>query len=302
MAELVAQAQTASSAGDWSQAASLLETAYQLEQSFTINHQLVTALTQIQNYAAASTYAAEFETTYLATGADFNLYLTICLANHEFIKAHMLIQAIRQQHVDWVNPATEQVTIAEAQAEQTLQQTLTTTMRQFYHLSDQPVAEQPVRLAAAQHLTLAKYVTAARFLLLDPFLQQLSRVEVLYTLRAAGVTQPVQFLWFDQTEVTVVPAELPVIGTDATSVQVEAALQAAVGQLDVSLYESLQAMLSLQLMYLYPYSEKIITDSQIWINLLITSQQGQTPRHLTVTGQEMLANQTKIQEMNAELG
>ncbi|VDG30606.1 hypothetical protein [Lactobacillus sp. CBA3605] [Lactiplantibacillus mudanjiangensis] len=299
---LLTQAQTAANAGHWSQAASLFETAYQTEQSFAINQQLVPALAKTQKYTAASTYAAEFEATYLTTATNFNLYLTILLASHQFIKAHIIVVAAQQAESSWASDAKQQVVTAEAQAEQSMAQTLTVTMRQFMHLADQPVAEQTARLAAAQHLTLTKYLTAAKFLLVDPFLSQLVRVEVLYTLRAVGIDTSVQFRWFDQTELTIVPITLPAIGQDATSQQLDQTLQSTIGQTDAGQYENLQAVLPLQLMYLYPQPEKIITDADVWIKLLIARQQGVTPQNLTVAGEKMLANQLKIQEMTAELG
>jgi len=297
----LSQAQAALEAGKWSLAASLFETVYQTTQTLALNLQLVTALKADQKYTLASTYAAEFEADYLVTAERFNLYLAVLLASHQFIKARLITEACRQTPANWLAEADQQITTAEQVAEQTMQQTLTTTMRQFYHLSDQPVAAQAERLAAAQHLTYAKYLTAAKFLLVDPFLHQLSRVEVLYTLRGLGTTDAVQFLWFDQTEQTVVPAELPVIGSDRISQQLQWEIQQQAGQVDATLAAGLQAELPLQLMYLYPTPAKIVTDAKIWINLLIATQRGAIPRHLTVAGQKMAENQVKIREFNENL-
>jgi len=262
---------------------------------------LVTALNATQKYTLASTYAAEFEAAYLETAARFQLYLTVLLASHQFIKARLLTETSRQAQAAWADHAEEQIVAAEATAEQQLQQTLTTTMRQFYHLSDQPVAVQAERLAAAQHLTYTKYLTAAQFLLRDPFLPQLARVEVLYTLRGLGTTTEVTFLWFDQTEMVVTPAELPLMGTDQVSQTLQTELQTQIGQADATLAASLAAEIPLQLMYLYPTPAKIITDPKIWINLLIATYQGQVPRHLTVAGQQMYENQAKIRKFNENL-
>ncbi|AVK60597.1 hypothetical protein C5Z25_01890 [Lactobacillus sp. CBA3605] len=292
-------AQVAADQADWSTAASLFETVYQTAQSYALNLQLVTALVATQKYTLASAYAAEYEPTYLATDAAASLYLTALLESHQFIKARMAAE-LRVAQTDWYAQTLAQITAAETLATTTLQQTLKTTMRQFYHMSDQPVAAQNDQLLAAQHLTYAQYVTAAKFLLIDPFLHQLSRVEVLYTLRALGVATTVQFLWLDETRLAVIPSALPAMGQDSGSRTVQHALQQQFAQTDVTMFENLQAVLSLQLMYLYPETEKIMTDAQLWLTLLLAAQTGTVPRNLTVTGQKMLDIQQQIQQLNLD--
>ncbi len=293
-------AQTATNAQEWSQAASLWEHVYQVEQTATTNYQLVTALVHDEQYGAASTYAAEFEREYLKTDVAADLYVQALLMSHQYIVARSFIVA-RKTVPSWQAGATKRVVIAETGAEKKLQTTLTTTMRQFYHLSDQPVTAQAERIEAARHLTLAKYLTAAQFLLVDPFLHQLSRVEVLYQLRALGVDQAVPFVWLDGTQRRVVPATLPVMGTDRTSQTVRQTFQNNWGQHDASLNEGLAALLDLQLMYLYPEPERVINDPDAWVNIFVGMQTGSLDSQQQNTWPELVAVQTKIQTLNLEL-
>ncbi|ETY73977.1 hypothetical protein [Lactiplantibacillus fabifermentans] len=298
--ETITAAQKAAAAADWSTAAALFETAYQATQTATLNEQLVNALVQTEKYTPALTYAMEFEAAYLANDTAATLYLTAALGSHQLIDARIFVA--QRPSGSWQTTAFERITAAEATAEETLQATLTTTMRQFYHLSELPVPAQTERLHAAKQLTLTKYLTAAQFLLVDPFLHQLTRVEVLYTLHELRVTQPVDFIWLDGTKQTVVPADLPALAADATSQQVVAVLQQPLAQQDASLTENLQAFLPLQLMYLYPFSEKAISDAEQWVQLVVADQMGALPEKISADQQKMLDIQHKIQQLNLDLG
>lgn len=299
--QLITAGQAAAANGEWSTAASAFEAAYQQTQNYDLNLQLVTVLCETQNFQQASSIALEYESHYLATDETASRLISCLCQSQQFIQARLSAQLRAQTAPEWLEATKRQILSAEQDAETTMAQTLTATMKQFYHLSELPVPAQISRLAAAKHLTYAKYLIAAKFLLVDPFLHQLSRVEVLYTLKGLAVADKVSVVWFDQKQRSVIPAQLPVMGTDRVSQATQQELQRRLAQQDVSLYESLQGLLSLQLMYLYPDPEKIVTNSQKWVELLIASQTGTLSPNLTVSEQKMLDCQQKIQELNLEL-
>lgn len=90
------------------------------------------------------------------------------------------------------------------------------------------------------------------------------------------------------------------MGADSISETLQAELQQRLANQDVTLYESLQRSLSLELMYLYPHPERIVTNSQEWLTGLVTSQTGQQSPKVTVSTQKMFAMQQKIQQLNFE--
>lgn len=300
-AQLITVGEAAVADGKWSLAASQFEAAYQQEQSYALNLKLVMALRHTKKFTQASELALEYEADYLKTDQTADVLIDCLCQSQQFIQARLSAQQRAATAPVWLQTTKKQLSAVEQLAETTMQQTLKTTMKQFYHLSDLPVTSQMTRLAAAKHLTYAKYLTAAKFLLVDPFLHQLSRVEVLYTLKGLGVESSVTFQWLDETSLTVVPNVLPAMGQDQVSLAVQAALQQQLAHQDVVLYESLQGLLSLQLMYLYPSPEKIVTNAQSWVELLIGSQTGQLSPKLTVSEQKMLDTQQKIQQLNLEL-
>ncbi|WP_251897571.1 hypothetical protein [Lactiplantibacillus paraplantarum] len=293
-------AERASQAQEWSQAASLWEQVYQTQQTAPINYHLVQALVADQQYVAAASYASEFEAQYLATDGAAELYITALIANHDFIMARIVIMARKSS--GWTKTMLATLAAAETNAEQTVATTLTTTMRHFYHLSDQPARQHADSLQAAHHLTYQRYLTAAKFLLVDPFLHPLTRVEVLYTLYNLRVPEMVKMQWLLNDEMlTLCPAKLSVFGQDETSMAVYRVLKARLGNQDVFLYENLRELLQLQLMYLYPQAKAVITDPAAWIDVLIWQQTGQA---VTVTGAEiekMMKIQQKIQQFSLDL-
>jgi len=297
LADTQAAAEKATQNQEWSQAASLWETVYQTQQTAAINYQLVRALVADEQYAAASTYASEFETQYLQTDETATLYLTALLNNRQFVQARILLHAGPSK---WQSQALITLQQAEEQAEQTLETTLTTTMRHFYHLSEQPVVNHASQLQAATHLTYSRYLTAAKFLLVDPFLHPLTRVEVLYTLREMGVTAPIKMQWIDEQALTVNPAELPVIGQDSASIAVQDVLQTRLGHQDATLFASLQELLALQLMYLYPQTEIVITDPQQWVTVLIAIQTGTLSEKPDQRDSKIIEIQQKLQQFTLD--
>mgnify|MGYP004606521517 CR=1 FL=1 len=301
LSETQLAAERATRAQEWSQAASLWERVYQHEQSAPVNYQLVRALVADQQFVAAASYARESEAQYLAADVAADVYLAALIGKHEFISARIVIKA-RQQSTRWTATACATLSAAETQAEQQLQATLTTTMRQFYHLSDQPVVSHAERLQAARHLTYQRYLTAAKFLLVDPFLHPLTRVEVLYTLYELRVPDEVQMRWlFDERRLTIRPAELLPLGTDTTSIATQHALKAQLGNQDVFLYENLRELLQLQLMYLYPQPGLVISDPTAWVTVLIGQQTGNLPTGLTERQMTIVKIQQKIQQFSLDL-
>ncbi|MGY5269926.1 hypothetical protein [Lactiplantibacillus plantarum] len=300
IAETQLAAEQASRAQDWSKAASLWEQVYQAQQTAPVNYELVQALVADQQYVAAANYASEFEAQYLATDAAADLYLNALVANHDFISAQIMIKA--RPTSAWTTAASTILKAAESTAERTLGSTLTTTMRHFYHLSDQPVQKQVAGLQAARHLPYEHYLTAAKFLLVDPFLHPLTRVEVLYTLYQLQVSETVKMQWLlDEKMLTLCPAKLVALGQDETSKAVYHALKVRLGNQDVFLYESLRELLQLQLMYLYPCAAQVITDSTAWIDLLISLQTGQTITPTDDQTEKMMKIQQKIQQFSLDL-
>ncbi|MCT0160924.1 hypothetical protein [Lactiplantibacillus pentosus] len=299
-AERQTAAEQAVAEKDWNQAANLWEQIYQDEQSAANNFQLVRALVADQQYVTARNYASEFEGQYLASDEAASVYLRALIANHEFISARIVIVARGKS--DWTQAALTTLSAAENDAEAHLQSTLTTTMRHFYHLSDQPVQAQVADLQAARHLTMQRYLTAAKFLLVDPFLHPLTRSEVLYTLHELQVNTPVQMQWLlDDQQLTLCPAELTEVGADEISLATKQLLKIQLADQDVFLYENLRELLQLQLMYLYPRPELAITDPADWVAVLIAQQTGQETTNLSEEQEKMMKIQQKIQQFSLDL-
>ncbi len=298
--ELYQAAQAASTSQKWSQAASLWERVYQAQQTPKFNFQLVTALVADRQYSAAINYAAEFEGVYRRSDSAASLYLRALIGSQQFIPARMLIVA-RVTHRDWSKTASRELDAAERAATSEMAATMKTAMRRFYHLSDQPAIAQAEQIQAAQRLTYEKYVTAAKFLLVDPFLHQLARVEVLDTLRALGVSETVTFQWLDQTVISCQPSALVPVGTDSLAKTVHAALEARIGHQNASLSQELTASLRLQLMYLYPRTELGITDANAWVRLMLNQSPTTPATNLTAGEEKMVHLQSVIQKYNSEL-
>ncbi len=249
----------------WSLASDLFETLYQDQQTPELNRYVVASLYHDQKYLVAEQYAAEQNNIYLDSAQHFQLRLDVALKNQQFIFAREFCQVAAER---WRAGGLAQVAAAEAEATETLAATQQVIAKQFYHLGDVSFNEQRQRLEHARQLPLEMYLQGVQFLLVDPFLHPLLRADLLEGLMRLRVDQTVKLHWLDNQTYSVAIADLRPVNASQAAAEIQNYLQNELGQQDPMLAANLQQTITLQLMMLYPFIDRVITDPVSWVQTI----------------------------------
>lgn len=249
----------------WSQASSLFERLYTDDQTPQLNHKVVASLYYNQQYLKAEQLAAEQDGSYLDNEADFQLRLDVALENQQFIFARefCMLPAAKP----WRQSGLAQITQAETRSQSRLGEKQRIVAKQFYHLGDVSFLEQRQRLEQARQLPLDLFMQGVQYLLVDPFLHPLMRATLLEELLRLRVTATVKLHWLDDQVHTLKTQDLRPVNASRAAAAIQTYLQGQLGQQDPILAANLQQTVTLQLMMLYPFIDRVITYPQAWVQL-----------------------------------
>ncbi|MFD1319357.1 hypothetical protein [Loigolactobacillus zhaoyuanensis] len=256
--------QEASAKKQWATAISHLQAAYELEQTFTVNVLLVTALVADEQYQQAAGLAQEKAADYLASAKDCALYLETLMQTHNFIGIRKIcqLQPASLPVTAWQQQL-EQVKAAEILYRQQAQQQITELQKALYQLSAVPIYEQLNLAKRAQYLPQKEFVNASQRLLTDLYVHPLLRANFLDELRQLGMTTPVDYLWLDETVQAVIPIKLAAI-TEVASIKAMQQQFSSQSVTDPMISQSISGELALHAAYLYPYADRVITQPKLW--------------------------------------
>ncbi|PWG00683.1 type I restriction endonuclease subunit R [Levilactobacillus bambusae] len=287
---------------DWSLASANFEALYEKQQTEQNNHLLVEALYLDQRYQAAQQYAADFVTTYLTDHALFNLLISLLVHNHRFIEAReMAMDPV--VHQDWLPAALQEIQDGERVAKSEMKETIQTVSRQFYHLSDQSFSEQKRRFDAALALPLDNYLVGAKYLLLDPFLHPLLRSSLLEVLQQLQYQEEIELLWLDEQRHKIGGQQLPLLGSISSVQAVNDEIQRRLGHDDPMAEQMITQQAQLEMMYLYPFNDRVVTDPQLWVDRLIQKYRaGGVPVDVSSSAEEQVDQwQKKLDQYTTRL-
>ncbi|NLR33086.1 hypothetical protein [Levilactobacillus tujiorum] len=266
------KARQAFSTEDWSTAIDLFEKLYADQQTAEFNRYLVASLYHDEQYSVAEQYAAEQDLIYLESAATFQLRLDVALKKQQFIFAREFCELPSAQA--WRDQGLSQIEAAEQASRQSLGETQRVLAKQFYHLGDVSFAEQRQRLERARQLPLQEFMRGVQYLLVDPFLHPLMRATLLEELLRLHTTITVQLHWLDDQVHAVDTAKLKPVGTSLAAQKIQNYLHENLEQQDPMLMANISQTITLQLMMLYPFIDKIIQNPVAWVQ--VAAQQSVT--------------------------
>lgn len=194
------------------------------------------------------------------------LLVKIGLKAQHFISTRALVLRQPATEIEKLLPMVEG---AEVEYGQQFKTSVQDRLRSFYHLGDYPLVEQRKRLMAADQLPLSAFLTGAKFLLRDPFTQQLVKSDILNILQQVQIREQITMLCIDDQEHEVVPAELATAYLNPVIKKCQSILVDQFEQSDPQILRALRMQLDLQAILLNPLIKEIITDPQEWIAVMV---------------------------------
>jgi len=274
--QAVVRAHQAFDAGEWSTATEWFERLYNDQQTAEFNRYLVASLYHDEKYLVAEQFAAEQDAVYLTTAETFQLRLDVALKNQQFIFAREFCELPAAK--SWRETGIAQIVSAEEASRRTLGETQRVLAKQFYHLGDVDFDEQRQRLTHARQLPLKEFMQGVQYLLVDPFLHPLMRATLLEELLRLHTTKTVHLHWLDDEDYTLDTSQLQPVGASQAARTMQNYLHEDLGQRDPMLAASVSQTITLQLMMLYPFIDKIIRNPLAWVQVVaqqpVTDQTG----------------------------
>lgn len=234
--------------------------------------QLVRVLYKDHQYVQALSNVVEEPELFYQTEKFAKLAVKVMVQNQRFMLARLFIAngpAEWQQDLDKLVCDGEQ--IAQTKYQQTIQQRLKT----FYHLGDGDLLEQRQRLNEAYALPLDDFILGTRFVLRDPFVHYLIKADIIENLRKLVVDTQLDYLWIDNHEYQVNPAEMTAQDEVPAIKTVRQIIKDRLGDQDAISFQMAKQQLELQLMFLFPRAANIITNPTEWAEVLLKTLNGQ---------------------------
>ncbi|MBU3851368.1 MAG: hypothetical protein H9901_01545 [Candidatus Paralactobacillus gallistercoris] len=257
---LMHQAAQVEQSGNWQQAVTFYQQAYEQSTSLLINQHLVRALLQLHDYEQAARLIDEYHDDYLQHADLTTLYLTTLTHQHKYTLCWCVYYQLphplpTQYQLIKTSEATYQTN--HAAAVQQLQ-------KQLMHITALPsLLSQLQLLQQADYLPRAAFITMAQFVLRDPFLSALLRGYLLDKLRQLRCQAPVVYLFFGE-EKQVIPYQLPPMNASVKQQQIQQLLTEKLSIDQPQLLNTFTAQLQLDAATLYPCADQLIADPQLW--------------------------------------
>ncbi|RRG17397.1 hypothetical protein D3P96_07910 [Weissella viridescens] len=255
------------------------EEAYRKEQTFDLNVKLAKLYLQQEQNEAANDLVHEYSTEYGQSDPEKQqLYIESCLKSSAFIDARQFIY-LNHLHSNLV----EQITVAEADFRENQQTALLENQKAFYHLSDAPMGQQSQVVRRAKHLPLTEFLFCAKYILIDPFAHQLSRVSVLEELMKLGVEEQINMINLLGSQEAIVPKQIPFLAQQNKFKAIMDLLEKSPLANDPTQFEILKQQINLCLMLMMPNLDQAILDVKVW-----------TEQTLLMFGMEFMTNTEEV--------
>ncbi|KRL21518.1 hypothetical protein FC98_GL000693 [Lentilactobacillus kisonensis DSM 19906 = JCM 15041] len=160
--------------------------------------------------------------------------------------------------------------------------------KQFAHIGSLGVCNQVKGVEDARKLPLSEYLLAAKTVLSDPFLWQVTKTQVLLELVAVQVSDQVTLNWLDKQNYHIQLTRLKPVNQYASLTTVFQIIEARYTASDPIKLQLLEGELVTQSNYIYPFFDKVISDPQYWVKATIAQSFGDTIAANTESERAML--------------
>ncbi|CUS26440.1 hypothetical protein FC70_GL001448 [Paucilactobacillus oligofermentans DSM 15707 = LMG 22743] len=294
-----AEAKTAVEEQNWGLASNLLELLYQSIPDQEVNRLLVQSLYEDEQFQTALTYALEFESSYLIDEESSNLIISVFSATNQFIRARVFANLLTDNNHQTI--IINEIIQAEEQAKLNLTETIATNLKHFYHLGDVIFSEQKQRFENAYQLPLSEYIKGASFLLRDPYTNLLIRSSIVQILQQLKLDQIFKMLWIDEREYEFNAATIIPLDDNNIYCEVNELFKQKMGNEDPVLLDALLREFKLQMVFSYPFIEKIIINTELWTEISIKKIMNQELNEKTPEIEVILDWQNALNHLSEQL-
>ncbi|MDB1104672.1 hypothetical protein [Lentilactobacillus parabuchneri] len=259
--------------------------------SIAVNDLHAVALFYLKRYEEAKAIILAFQESFFNQPDYLKDAFKIFLKSNSFMLAREAVAAAKTDlHDAWTHEVEQTESAYRTDNSAKLQQA----SRHFVHIGALSVAEQVQAVQSSVTLPLKEYVRAARAIMSDPFVWQVVKTQVLLQLVRIDLKYRFDMVWLDGKTYTIRTGELKPLDQYESFVGVLQAIEKQFATDDPIKLELLEKELFTQGNYIYPFFDKVITDSQFWAKAIIARSFGDMIKPDNDQEQLMLSWITKI--------
>ncbi|AEV95123.1 hypothetical protein [Pediococcus claussenii] len=226
---------------------------------------LIRVYLQVNKANQALRRIKEQENIFLSDKDGLILYLDALILDRNFIKARTMLRFVSSKSLH--EKKLSEILNAESLFINEFPKTIREYEKDFYHLGECSLVEQNKAIENANHLPASSYVKSAKFLFLDPYLNQMVRTTVLQKIVGAGLQIQAKFLWINEETVLIDTDRIQPLENSKYFVECSKIIKNVTGEqgLENLRMEQLRIFLSL----VFPFPEKFIKSPSEFVNGLI---------------------------------
>ncbi|TPR13800.1 hypothetical protein [Apilactobacillus timberlakei] len=207
---------------------------------------------------------------FLHSLSDFKLLILVLVKNREFIKAREITEQIRRISKQWYKISIDIISKEEGFVLENEPAYLQNISNEFYHMSfNNNLYEQKETLLKGEKLPFNKFISYTKYLLLDPFVQETIKSELVDTLRKIGYQDIIKFRWINDNVYSVNMKELQPLSKLESYNNIMSKVAADYANNDPILYLRVKSYFEYQSITLYPLNDQIINNVNDWYKLSI---------------------------------
>lgn len=227
-------------------------------------------LYQAQQYIKAARVANDNQSCFLQKHDE--LFVQIMLAARLPLTARLFTAQLKDAKQAVL---TKQIVEAEDNLKINSASTLRENARGFYHLGDLPVIQQRAQFIAAASLPLDEYLKGAKFVLRDPYVYPLIKSSIVRDLATLKVPDKMTIYWLDHEEHQFYPVKISATEQLKIVKEIRQSIKEAFANSDPQSFKLYSRNFDLQLMFLYPFVDLAIQDSNSWFAALTNNADAQ---------------------------
>lgn len=227
-----------------------------------VNVMYLKALYMSNQFETAYKFLSEDPNEFYSNAETQELAVKVLIANHNFIEARMTLNKMGRNQALF-----KQLKTAEIDAENNQSQTNEQLLNSFYHMGDQNIWDQQKVLQNAEKLPLNMYLKGVKLVLRDPFIKQIIKSSIVENMISLKINEELTIYWIDDQEHQFLPSKLEPLEKDKLSIKLIKMLKSDFKDKPTEFINYMK-ILQLQLLYLIPFTDKIITDQRVWLDVL----------------------------------
>lgn len=200
---------------------------------------------------------------------DFMLMIKILLKNHEFIKAREIVFSFDGINNEYFSCGMREIKSFEAYVQQHDRDNVLEKARRYYHLSDdKTLSSQRKGFLIGQRLPYDIFLQYSKLVLIDPFVHQVVKSEIIDTLRKIHYQGKMSVYWLHQITKTIDFCNLP-------SLDKMKSYQYIIRRVTHDFSDNIEKMSLIynyfyhQSILMYPFNDRIIKDCENWYLLTL---------------------------------